>query len=161
MRNNKNKSTIFLLVIVISIFIVSGCSKQNVSEKEHNKLLEENEKLISQLSLAQENVNTKVTGSFVAVVRQLSRTNITIYGNSLFSGLPYFLTSIFISCFFSDIFTLQKNFLQIKHFPFLIPSCPYHKIFYFPCILICLVFINCKSFANIKLNGSVVLFIDT
>jgi len=72
MRNIKNKSNIFLLVIVTTIFIVSGCSAQNVSENEHNKLLEENQKLTSQLALAQENINTKVTGSFVATVRQLS-----------------------------------------------------------------------------------------
>lgn len=72
MSNIKNISILFLLVVVTSIFIVSDCSKQNVSENEHNKLLEENQKLTSQLSLAQENVNTKVTGSFVATVRQLS-----------------------------------------------------------------------------------------
>lgn len=61
-----------LLIAVICILAITGCSSPNVSEDKYNELLQQNQRLISELEPLQESINTKITGSFVATVRQLS-----------------------------------------------------------------------------------------
>ncbi|QSX06464.1 hypothetical protein JYG23_03120 [Sedimentibacter sp. zth1] len=78
MFNKKIKSTILFTLIVHTVFLLSGCSEQNISEEEYEQLLSQNIQLVSELENIKETdnkketINTMVTGHFVANVRQLS-----------------------------------------------------------------------------------------
>lgn len=79
MTRLKTNLPVLLLTVVFIIFTITGCSFQGKSQEEYNDLqekyndlIEQNQQLQSELVPYQETINTKITGSFVATVHQLS-----------------------------------------------------------------------------------------
>ncbi len=72
MTRLKTNLPVLLLTVVFLIFTITGCSFQGKSQEEYNDLIKQNQQLKSELAPYQETINTKITGSFVATVRELS-----------------------------------------------------------------------------------------
>lgn len=72
MARFKNNLPALLLSVTISIFAITGCSSSGITQEDYNQLLEQNQKLASELAPLKETINTKITGDFVATVRDLS-----------------------------------------------------------------------------------------
>ena len=77
-----------LLAALLTVVLFSGCTKTETAD--YTALAAENQRLTAELAAATETVNTKVTGTFVADVRQVSP------GYTLDAVTP---TAVMLTCF--------------------------------------------------------------